>query len=626
MLTLPTYEYIVIGSGPGGAPLACNLAKAGHSVLLLEAGSDQWDNRNQQIPAFHAYATDDASMRWDYFVKHYDDPERARKDSKIVWEEPGGGVYVGLDPPEGAKMKGVLYPRAGTLGGCSSHHAMITLYPHASDWDGIAELTGDESWKARNMRKYFEKLERCEYVPKGTPGHGFEGWLGTDRADVGLVLGDVKIISILKAAAGAVGNGIIGRSENLLGILLRDINSDEERRDEMEAIYQLPLSTTNGKRSGTRGLLVETRDAKNANGLKKYPLDIRTDCLATKVIIENATNVPKAVGVEFLDGGSLYRADPRSNSAKQATKGRVMVSREVILAAGAFNTPQLLKLSGVGPAEELEELRIPIVLDSPGVGSNLQDRYEVGVVSKLEEDFQVIKKCTFGKPDDPCLKEWVEGRGPYESNGLTVGIVKKSSVAEHDPDIFIFGGPAYFKGYFPSWSERTVADKEHFTWTVLKAHTRNQAGRVMLRSADPQDPPDIRFNYFDTGTRDGEADKLDLTAIAEGVAFARRIMNGVGFFGGHIKEEVPSHGIASVEQVRDFVKNEAWGHHASCTCPIGPDGDRKAVLDSKFRVRGVNGLRVVDACVFPRIPGMFIILPIMMISEKASDVILEDIV
>ena len=621
---LTGYEYVVVGSGAGGGPLASRLARAGRKVLLLEAGDDQGNNINQQVPAFHARSSEDESMCWNYFVNHYADEAQAQKDSKVTWETPAGKFHVGPGAPDGSKMKGVLYPRAGTLGGCPAHHALITVYPHASDWDHIADLTGDTSWAAKNMRKYYERLESCEYMHRNTPGHGFTGWLGTDRAEVKPAFGDIKVLSILKGAARAMANSVIEDWEDLAGILWRDLNSREPQRDNTEAIYQLPLSMRGGRRSGVRDYVVETANAKNEDGSKKYPLDIRTGCLATRILFDRDQNPPTAVGVGFLDGKSLYRADPRSLASRGET-GRVMASREVIVSAGAFNTPQLLKLSGLGPSNELNKFQVPLVVELPGVGQNLQDRYEIGVVSKLEGDFHVIEKCTFGKPGDPCLEEFHRGRGPYLSNGFIVGIVKKSSVADRDPDLFIFGGPSYFKGYFPGYSERTVADKEHFTWAVLKAHTRNSGGTVTLKSADPLDTPEINFNYFDAGTTKGDADKLDLAAITEGVQFARRIMDDVpAAIAGRVIEEVPGRSVASAEQIKNSIKNEAWGHHASCTCPMGPDGDPEAVLDSRFRVRGVKNLRVVDASVFPRIPGIFLILPIFMISEKAADVILED--
>jgi choline dehydrogenase len=619
--TISGYDYVIVGSGAGGGPLAANLARKGYKVLLLEAGDDQGANLNQQVPAFNFKSTEDASMRWDYFVKHYADEKLAQKDSKMTWETPTGEIYIGLTPPKGSKQKGILYPRAGTLGGCTAHNAMITIYPHESDWTNIAELTGDASWEAANMRQYFERMERCEYLPAGTPGHGFSGWLGTSRADLKLALGDLKVVSVISAAATAMGHSLLDlipqKISQLLGVLLRDVNSVEARRDGIQAIYQLPLAVSHAKRNGTREYLVETA--------KTFPLEIKTDCLATRVIFEEGSGTPKAIGVDFLEGKSLYKADPRAKASATSTKHRAIASREVIIAAGAFGTPQLLKLSGIGPKDELQKFGIPLVKDLPGVGTNLQDRYEIPVVTELREDFPIISKCTFGKPGDPCLEEWKDGKGPYLSNGLSIGIVKKSKFADFDPDLFVFGGPAYFKGYFPGYSELTTQDKRHFTWAVLKAHTHNADGTVKLTSADPRDVPEITFNYFNTNLTETVEAERDLDAIAEGMDFARSIMDDVlPIATGPLKEVNPGRQVATPDQVKEFIKNEAWGHHASCTCPIGADGDDRAVLDSRFRVRGVNNLRVVDASVFPRIPGFFIVVPVYMISEKATDVILED--
>ncbi|KAF5697630.1 choline dehydrogenase mitochondrial [Fusarium mundagurra] len=623
--TLDGYEYVVVGSGAGGGPLAANLARNGHKVLLLEAGDDQGSNLNQQVPAFHLKSTEDETMRWDYFVKHYEDGQLAQRDSKMTWETPTGKLHVGPDPPSGSKPKGILYPRAGTLGGCTAHNAMITIYPHESDWSNIADLTGDTSWDPVNMRQYFKRLERCEYRPHTDHGHGFTGWLGTSLTDLELAMRDYKIISIIGAAATAMGHTIFDvipqAAAQLLHLLVGDLNSAGPERDGTEGIYQVPLSMGHGKRSGTRDLIINTA--------RQYPLEIKTGCLATRLLFEEnaSTNTtPKAIGVEFLEGRSLYKADPRSSLPISGTKRRALVSREVILAAGAFGTPQLLMLSGIGPKDDLERLGIHVLKDIQGVGKNLQDRYEVSVVTELQEDFPIIAKCTFGKSEDPCLQDFEHKRGPYLSNGLTVGIVKKSSQANSDPDLFIFGGPTFFRGYFPGYSERSTSDKRHFTWAVLKAHTHNQDGTVKLTSADPRDVPDINFNYFSTTKDEIRASERDLGAIAEGVDFARRIMGNVWPIAtGSLEEAWPGSQFASTAQVKDYIRDEAWGHHASCSCAIGADGDPKAVLDSRFRVRGVSNLRVVDASVFPRIPGFFIALPIYMVSEKAADVILEDI-
>jgi choline dehydrogenase len=128
-----------------GAAVASNLPRNGHKVLVLEAGEDQGDNINQQVPGFHAFSSEDRSMCWNYYVKHYDDEERAKNDSKMTWETLEGKLYVGPNRPPGSTQKGIVYPRAGTLGGCASHHAMVTGCPHESDWSYIGDLTGDAS-------------------------------------------------------------------------------------------------------------------------------------------------------------------------------------------------------------------------------------------------------------------------------------------------------------------------------------------------------------------------------------------------------------------------------------------------------------------------------------------------
>src|SRR5262249_4234176 len=154
------------------------------------------------------------------------------------------------------------------------------------------------------------------------------------------------------------------------------------------------------------------------------------------------------------------------------------------------------------------------------------------------------------------------------------------------------------------------------TWAILKAHTRNTAGYVALRSADPRDVPEINFKYFEEGN---DVDGEDLDSVVEGVRFARRFIAQLG--PSVARELVPGPDVTAGE-LPDFVKREAWGHHASCSCKMGPPGDAMAVVDSEFRVRGTRNLRIVDASVFPRIPGFFIVSAVYMVSEKAADVIL----
>lgn len=123
------YEYVIVGPGGGGGPLAARLAMAGNSVLLIEAGDDQGANINEQVPAFHGKPTEEEAMRWDYWFQHYSDTTRAEKDSKFVYTTPSRQEYYGTSPPSGSTPKGILYPRAGTLGGCMGHNALSQSIP-----------------------------------------------------------------------------------------------------------------------------------------------------------------------------------------------------------------------------------------------------------------------------------------------------------------------------------------------------------------------------------------------------------------------------------------------------------------------------------------------------------------
>jgi choline dehydrogenase len=602
--------------------LAARLAIAGHKTLLIEAGDDQGANVNYTTPAYNARVSEDPNLAWNFFVRHYADDKRQARDFKTSYETPDGGLYTGLSPPAGSKMKGTLYPRTGTLGGCTAHNALIALYPHQSDFENIAELTGDDSWSASNMRKYFAKLENNHYLLPGAEGHGNDGWLGTQYSPIDIVLTDPKLLSVVTGATFALGNQT-NALINLGSLVVGDANADTKTRDTTPAVYQIPLSTADGKRTGSREFVLATRDAVNANGTKRFPLDVRMNCHVTKVTFDQTVTPPRATGVEFLDGQYLYKASPKSRGAA-GTPGSVKASREVIVAGGTYNSPQLLKLSGVGPADELNKFDIPVVVDLPGVGTNLQDHYEINVQGKAPSNFSALDGCTFGEngeSNDPCLdrfnKPVLGNRGIYSSPGLGAAMFYKSSATERDEyDVFVFGGPVNFRGYFPGYSYNATHDHDWFTWAILKAHPRNNAGTVMLQSADPLDMPAITYNYFDTGKGDFQS---DITALSEAVdlardSFKRQLVP--------IDEVLPGKTVTSKEAVADYVKDTAWGHHASSTCPIGKDDDPMAVLNSDFQVRGTAGLRVVDASVFPRIPGTFTAVSTYMVAEKAADVIL----
>jgi choline dehydrogenase len=627
------FDYVIVGSGAGGGPLAANLAKAGFNVLLLEAGGDPCSENEMgrllyEVPIFHGLSTEYAGCAWNYYVRHYTDDALQAKDTKTV-------RINGRDT--------IWYPRAGTLGGCTAHNAMITVVPQDSDWEYISGITGDISWGAKQMRSYFERMENCQYVPPPgslkaelsrawstvaellgkhenwrdrTQGHGFKGWLPTCEADAKLVLKDPELVTLL---LGVVKQALLGRvGDPLTRVETRfDPNDLRNSANSPEGLAFTPLAVEKGKRSGPREYLLRVQKERPQN------LTIRKNTLVTRVLFEGT----RAVGVEFIDKPHVYRADPSANGNPDSLpRSEVRVKREVVLACGAFNTPQLLMLSGVGPAAELQRWKIPVVVDLPGVGQNLQDRYEVGVISEFERDFALLAGATFAPPESPdkidaCMKEWqAGGSGVYASNGALIGMIKRSSPKLADPDLYIFGLPGYFAGYKPGYSKLFEYHHNRFTWAILKARTSN-TGRVKLASARPWDIPDINFQYFGDGQRQNDP---DLDAIVGAVRFVRDMNGRLHDLGLLKEEEAPGPGYETADSLREFIRTQAWGHHASCTAKIGADSDGTAVLDSRFRVRNTQGLRLVDASVFPKIPGYFIVTAVYMISEKATDVLTED--
>ncbi|KAJ2900785.1 choline dehydrogenase [Zalerion maritima] len=274
------YDYIVVGSGSAGGPLALNLASAGFSVLLGEASDSSEAVGENRYP-----------------------PSKTSEGS--YWVGTGSNT-----PPEGSALLGAYYPRGGTLWASSIIKAMAIWLPANMDWGLVTELAGNESRRAENMSQNSELIEHNNHLPESTEGHGFDGYFQTNLPPV------------------IIDNPMLGGFQSIA----RPLGLDDSK------VEEYPASNPSG--------IDEDREV--------------TEALATKVLFDKAGETPKATGVEYLYGKSIYRADFRYSDDNLSTMKTATAKNDVILSGGCFNTPQLLVLSGI---EHLEEFDIPVIVE-----------------------------------------------------------------------------------------------------------------------------------------------------------------------------------------------------------------------------------------------------------------------
>lgn len=486
-----------------------------------------------------------------------------------------------------------------------------------------------------HMRGILQRIEKNHYLPLGAAGHGFSGYLDTIVSNQSVWVGQDDLLSVLGAASTRLG----GDPAKIREDLNSDPNSIAPLRDQSQGVFSCPRhADTAWRRFSSRDYILATQNAADANGRKRFNLTVQLNTLASKVLFTDAghpNKKPRAVGIEYLKGQSVYSADPRHNASNQGTPGRAFARKEVILSGGTFNSPQLLKLSGIGPAAELARFNISVIVDLPGVGTNLRDNYEVPIVGHAARDFRQPPTdpndplCTYGAPADPCVDLWQQSKGPYMGGSTLNSIFRKSAYPAYgERDFFMVGGSFALRGFFPPTNSVQADPPNTFALSTVKINPQSRSGTVLLKSADPRDTPDINFHLFEENS-DGTA--LDISAELDTVKWARRVFADIPAPLGPVAPSEPpcpgtpaADGTCDDEIDRDWIVHQIWGHHPTSTCAIGADNDPMAVLDSKFRVRGVRGLRVSDASAFPRVPGPFPVLPTFMLSEKATESILED--
>ena len=450
--------------------------------------------------------------------------------------------------------RSIYLPRGRSLGGSSSMNAMVYLRGHRSDFDGWA-ANGAPGWSYAETLPYFKRAEDNQSIEDEFHGKGGE-----------LTVSDPVWLSSL-APFFVESAEAVGISYN------RDFNGAEQ-----DGAGPVQVTQKRGRRwSSADAFLHPVRDRPN--------LTVETGAHARRVLLEGG----RAVGVEYERDGSpaLARA-----------------GREVLVSGGAFNSPQLLMLSGIGPGDHLREVGIDVQVESPHVGSHLAD-HPMTTVTYECRDAITLHDATHPR----YLLEYLigRGRGKLSSNvGESGAHVRVGSGLEAPNFQILMGAAYYFDNGFRTYPNPAFTLAASFLRPVSE-------GEVRLRSADPRDKPLIRLGWL--------SDPGEMQAMVEAVRLCREISETGPLGRAAVLNIDPGPGVRSDEQLEAWIRAEAQHeYHASCTCRMGDDGD--GVLDEELRVRGVEGLRVIDTSAMPRIVAANTNAAAMMIADRASDLIL----
>lgn len=448
------------------------------------------------------------------------------------------------------------WPRGKVLGGSSSINAMCYIRGVPADYDEWA-ANGALGWDWQSVLPYFKRAEDNQRGADDLHGRG--GPLGVSDLRYHNPLSD----HFLAATAEA------GHARN------DDFNGEHQAGF---GFYQ--VTQRDGARcSSARAYLTPVRERDN--------LTVETGAQATRLLIENG----RAVGVEYRQRGRLKQ---------------VRCAAEVLLAGGALNSPQLLMLSGIGPAAELSKHGIGVLHDLPGVGQNLQDHLDICSIDRCSE------AITYDRTNDLkiALDYYLFKRGPGTSNIAETGGFARSSLAEDArPDLQFHFVPAILDDH-----GRNRLPGNGYTVHACALRPKSR-GHLALASANPQDKVRIFANYL------SDAEGYDLAMLVEAVKLSREILQQPALAKFRVEGMFPGDHVRSDQQIIDFVRRKAETiYHPIGTCRIG--NDAAAVVDSELRVHGVDGLRVVDASVMPKLIGGNTNAPTIMIAERASDLIL----
>ena len=477
-----------------------------------------------------------------------------------IWRGPMHNWNFYSEPEPFADGRKFLAPRGKTLGGSTSINGMLYIRGHPRDYDEWRQL-GAEGWSYADVLPYFKKAEG--FWGGDSKYHGGSGPTGITRIDTKGLHYDAFM-----DAARAAGHAVTD-----------DINGEHP-----EGFTPVDITVKNGVRSSAANCYLKP-------AMARPNLRVVTDALAHRIVLEKG----RAVGVEYSLGSALVT---------------VRADREVILCGGTYNSPQVLMLSGIGPAEELRSHGIGVAQDLPGVGKNLQEHILTFVQFKTKDPVTFMKELRWDKLAVATLQWLATKSGPMANQPLTaLGFVKSRPDLER-PDLEIFCNPVRLDAdvWFPVIKPALEHAFESCP-SLLHPHSR---GEVTLRSANPADHPRILFNFL--------KDPEDRRAMREGIRIVRE-MYSKGPLGEMIERELkPGPGVTSDADLDAYVRSSMdLDHHPTSTCMMGSDA--MSVVDPQLKVHGIEALRVVDASVMPRVNGGHTNAPTVMIAEKAADLI-----
>jgi choline dehydrogenase len=472
------------------------------------------------------------------------------------------GTWQYLTEPEpGLNGRQLPVPRGRTLGGTSSINAMIAIRGQREDYDGWA-AQGCGGWSYADVLPYFRRLE-ASWRGAG-PYHGADG-----PVRISPMAGPEMLWDELRAAAQAAGIGIC-----------EDPNGASQ-----EGISRMESTVGDGKRSSSARAYLHP-------AMGRPNLTIETGALASRILIEHG----RAVGVRFVQRGKTRT---------------VRAEREIVLSGGAYNSPQLLLLSGIGPADEVRAMGIDPVHDLPGVGRNLIDHPNIINEYELIGDEGLTRYLRLDRAALCAARWFLRSTGPFAYTGTAANVFMRSQPGLDRPDIQMMCLPisGAAQMWAPGLMRRPVARLSVRTGYL---HPRSR-GWVRLRSADPRDPPRILKNIF--------AEPGDLDAMVRALRLSRSIYAQSPLRELIARENLPGGDVQSDEDLRAHIRANA-GHraHPVGTCRMGTDAE--AVVDAQLRVHGIEGLRIADASIMPTITSGNTNLPAMMIGEKAADMLL----